>query len=93
MKMKAKVAVISDIHANANALTVALKKIQSTGVDMTIVLGDVLTYGCQPIEVINKLKQYKKENAVVFIKGNHDQFYFNLRKGMTLMKNKMVSLC
>ena len=91
--MKAKVAVISDIHANADALTVALKKIQSTGVDMTIVLGDVLTYGCQPVEVINKLKQYKKENAVVFIKGSHDQFYFNLRKGMTLMKNKMVSLC
>ena len=27
MKMKAKVAVISDIHANADALTVALKKI------------------------------------------------------------------
>ena len=41
----------------------------------------------------DQVKQYKKENAVVFIKGNHDQFYFNLRKGMTLMKNKMVSLC
>jgi len=77
--MNAKVAVISDIHANADALTVALKEIHSAAVDLTIVLGDVLTYGCQPLEVINILKQYNKENAVIFIKGNHDQFYFDLQ--------------
>jgi predicted phosphodiesterase len=77
--MKTKVAVVSDIHANADALTVALKEIQNEAVDITIVLGDILTYGCQPVKVINLLKSYNKENAVVFIKGNHDQLYFDLQ--------------
>jgi len=81
MENKSKVAVISDIHANADALTVAFNEIQNAGVDMSIVLGDVLTYGCQPVEVINILNRYKKESTVIFIKGNHDQFYFDLQSG------------
>jgi len=75
--MKTRIAVISDIHANADALSVALSEIKSKAVDILIVLGDILTYGCQPIEVINLLKKYNKINKVVFIKGNHDQMYFD----------------
>ena len=79
--MKTKIAVISDIHANADALIVALKSIEKKNVDLVICLGDILTYGCQPLEVIDILTEYKKDNAIIFVKGNHDQFYFDLQAG------------
>jgi predicted phosphodiesterase len=81
-KMKTKIAVISDIHANADALMVALKSIKKKNVDMVVCLGDILTYGCQPLEVIDILTEYKKDKVIIFIKGNHDQFYFDLQGGV-----------
>lgn len=74
-------AVISDIHGNADALDITLDVIKSNNVDMTIVLGDLLTYGCQPCEVIDKLIQFQINNDCIFIKGNHDQFYFSKHNG------------
>ena len=82
--MKSKVAVISDIHSNADALALVLKDLIIKRVDVTIFLGDILTYGCQPLEVMNMLKKYKQENSVIFIKGNHDQFYFDLQSGFEI---------
>jgi len=60
MKFK-KVAVIADIHGNADALEYALKKIDLESVDITLFLGDLLTYGCQPIKVLQILSSYKKK--------------------------------
>ena len=77
--MNTKIAVISDIHANADALTAVLEELKNKRVDITIFLGDILTYGCQPSEVLSILSEYKRENPAIFIKGNHDQFYFDLQ--------------
>ncbi len=73
-----KIAVISDIHGNADALGWVLNKVQELSVGKTVFLGDLLTYGCQPREVLKLLTAYQKENVSVFLKGNHDQFYFDL---------------
>jgi len=80
--MKTKIAVISDVHANADALTVVLEELKNKNIDMTIFLGDILTYGCQPIEVLSILKEYESEHPAIFIKGNHDQFYFDLQSSV-----------
>ena len=48
--MKTKIAVISDIYANADALTTLLKGLKNKSVDIKIFLGDILTYGSQPRE-------------------------------------------
>ena len=77
--MKIKIAVISDIHSNADSLGIVLKKLKNEKIDITIILGDILTYGCQPLEVLSMLDKYRSENEVIFIKGNHDQFYFDLQ--------------
>jgi predicted phosphodiesterase len=77
-----KIAVISDIHANADALEAALGELKKECVDLTIFLGDILTYGCQPLKVIDRLIEYKSRNFTIFIKGNHDQFYFDLQNGV-----------
>ena len=81
--MKIKIAVISDIHSNADSLGIVLKKLKNEKIDITIILGDILTYGCQPLEVLSMLDEYRSENEVIFIKGNHDQFYFDLQSGMS----------
>lgn len=81
--MKIKIAVISDIHSNADSLGIVLEKFKNKKIDITIFLGDILTYGCQPLEVLNMLDKYQSENEVIFIKGNHDQFYFNLQSGLS----------
>lgn len=76
---ESRIAVISDIHSNADALNIALKELKKKNVDTTVVLGDILTYGCQPIQVLEMLIEYKKKNPLIFIIGNHDQFYFDLQ--------------
>ena len=53
-----KIAVISDIHSNADALQYALLKIKYESVDLTVILGDIFTYCCQPKEVVDILNSY-----------------------------------
>ena len=65
-------AVISDIHANLEALEAALAKIdelaQEESIDQIWFLGDLVGYGPDPNECIVKLR----ERADVIIAGNHD---------------------
>jgi len=87
--MKNRIAVISDIHSNADALMRALDEIAEKSINLTIFLGDLLTYGMQPLAVLGLLDRYKKENSSVFIKGNHDQFYFDAQRGEGELSYKM----
>jgi sugar transferase EpsL len=73
------IAVISDIHSNFDALKLVLKNLENKKIDLTIFLGDILTYGCQPLEVLHMLRDYKRKYPAIFIKGNHDQIYFDLQ--------------
>ncbi len=63
-----RIAIISDIHGNLEALEAVLSDISGKGVDETICLGDLVGYGVNPNEVIDLVK--KKE--IKCIKGNHD---------------------
>jgi putative phosphoesterase len=63
-----RLAIISDIHGNFTALQAVLADINSQNVDDIICLGDIVTLGPQPKEVLNTLKEL---NCVI-IKGNHD---------------------
>lgn len=64
-----RIAFISDIHANLTALNSVLADIGSQKVDRVISLGDTVTLGPQPLEVLDKLR----EMDCVCIKGNHDE--------------------
>lgn len=75
-------AVISDIHANVHALRAALGALD--GADLVIVMGDLLTYGCEPLAVLDELDRLADRLPVVFVKGNHDQLYFDLAAGTDL---------
>jgi putative phosphoesterase len=63
-----RIAFISDIHGNFTALQAVLADMNSQSVDQVVCLGDVVTLGPQPIEVLNTLRDLK----CLCIKGNHD---------------------
>src|SRR5713226_2748 len=63
--MKKKVAFVSDVHANLEALQAVLGKLG----DMSVYcMGDIVGYGASPNEVIALLR----ERGVSSVVGNHD---------------------
>jgi putative phosphoesterase len=65
-----RVALISDLHANALALERVLADIRHTGVDRIVCLGDVATLGPDPHTVLAMLQGL----GCSCILGNHDEF-------------------
>ncbi len=61
-------AILSDVHANLQALNVVLTDIFSVGVDRIISLGDLVGYGPQPAEVL----EVAYARLGHFVLGNHD---------------------
>lgn len=64
-----RIAVISDIHSNIDALKEVVKDIQSNHVDQIISTGDLVGYLPFPNQVIDYFRQHK----IISIKGNHDK--------------------
>jgi diadenosine tetraphosphatase ApaH/serine/threonine PP2A family protein phosphatase len=61
-------AIISDIHANLEALDAVLADIEAQGVDDIYCLGDIVGYGPNPRECIDRVMGFG-----LTILGNHDQ--------------------
>lgn len=62
------VAMISDIHANLDALTVVLADIERRGIKRIICLGDIIGYGPNPCECLDLVM----ERCEWALMGNHD---------------------
>jgi predicted phosphodiesterase len=61
-------AVISDVHANIEALETVLRDIKKRGIDELLFLGDAVGYGPNPNECVELLKK----NCKTLLAGNHD---------------------
>ena len=61
-------AIISDIHSNLDALECVMADIESQGITEIVCLGDVIGYGPNPCDCIDRIMQ-----CDVCILGNHDQ--------------------
>ena len=61
-------AIISDLHANLEALTAVLDVIKDIGVDQVVCLGDVVGYNASPNECVDIVR----EREIPTICGNHD---------------------
>jgi len=64
-----KYAIISDIHANLEALKKAMTIIEEKHVDEIICLGDVVGYGANPNECVDLVKRV----CSTVVLGNHDE--------------------
>ena len=67
-----KTALISDIHANIEALHAVLADIESRGVDRIFCLGDVVNYGPNPAECLNIVRRLD-----LTLMGNHEEAVLN----------------
>lgn len=63
-----RLAIISDIHANVDALSAVLTDIRTTGADQVVCLGDVVGYNAFPHETLALLR----DADVRSVHGNHD---------------------
>lgn len=61
-------AIISDVHANLEALTAVLARIDQDGADQIICLGDVVGYNANPNECVSIIR----ERGIPTVCGNHD---------------------
>lgn len=64
-----RVAVIADIHGNADALEAVLSDVQAQGAERLIVNGDVVNRGPDSVQVMERLLSHEN---VSFTLGNHD---------------------
>jgi len=64
-----KLAIISDIHANLEALQATLRHASAQPVDRIVCLGDIVGYNADPAECISLLQEFD----VLCIAGNHDR--------------------
>lgn len=75
-----KIAVISDIHGNYDALVEVLKKAKLEGVEHLLVLGDIVGYYYHPDKILKALSNWSCD----FIKGNHEYILEDLIANPTL---------
>jgi len=75
------IAIVSDIHANLEALTAVMAEIDRRGITEIVCLGDIVGYGPNPIECLDVVMN----RSNVTLMGNHDfaVFYepFNFNSG------------
>lgn len=67
--------VLSDIHANLEALDACLADAQVRRFDRTIILGDIVGYGPDPNAVIDRVVALQ---PVALVRGNHDKIALGL---------------
>ena len=81
-----KIAVISDIHGNYDALVEVLKKAKKEHVEHLLVLGDIVGYYYHPDKVLELLSEWSFD----IIKGNHEKILEDLildsNKGASIRK-------
>jgi predicted phosphodiesterase len=89
-----KVAIISDLHSNSEALEAVLEHIRANGVDRVYCLGDVVGYGPEPERCVDLVR----ERAQICLMGNHDEALFrdasdfnpHARGAIEFTRNRMV---
>ena len=67
-----KLALLSDIHANIQALDACLAHARAHGAARFALLGDLVGYGADPVAVLDRVVALVADGALV-IKGNHDE--------------------
>jgi len=63
--------VVSDLHANAEALRAVMKRVMRKKYEVVICLGDFVGYGAQPNHILDSMRTMKGRK--VYIRGNHDR--------------------
>jgi 3',5'-cyclic AMP phosphodiesterase CpdA len=69
-----RLAVVSDVHGNVEALRVVLRRIEVLGADVVLVAGDLAAHGPRPVETLEVLRAL---GDTLMIRGNTDRYLVN----------------
>lgn len=83
-----KVAVISDIHGNMQALGAVLEDIKKERCDKIFCLGDLAMAGPEPVKTLELLKKMHDNSEIIIIQGNTDEMIANCEISIPLVKEK-----
>ena len=90
-----KIAIISDIHGNLDALTSVLSDIKSENCQKIFCLGDLAMAGPEPKETIKKIQEFMHSKDFYIIQGNTDNmlsvFSFEIQKEILKVNEVMAS--
>lgn len=83
-----KVAVISDIHGNMQALEAVLADIKVENCDKTLCLGDLAMAGPEPVKTIELIKKMYENGELELIQGNTDEMIATPDTSIPYVKEK-----
>jgi diadenosine tetraphosphatase ApaH/serine/threonine PP2A family protein phosphatase len=66
-------ALLTDIHANREALTACLAHAHQHGATQYVFLGDYVGYGADPAWVVDTIRRFVRERGALALRGNHDE--------------------
>ena len=69
--------ILSDIHANLEAIDAVTAHAENQAYDAVLVLGDLVGYGADPNAVIKRVQAL---NPIAFVRGNHDKVAAGMEK-------------
>lgn len=83
-----KIAIISDIHSNIEALHAVLRKIDKEKVDAIVNLGDIVGYNASPDECVTEIRKCE----AMSVSGNHDSAVHDLtaRESFNVFANQAI---
>lgn len=64
--------ILSDIHANLEALDAVLESVRNRQFQAIVSLGDVVGYGPDPEACVQRLQELQESENLVCVRGNHD---------------------
>jgi predicted phosphodiesterase len=67
--------ILTDIHANLEALDACLADAKPRACDQTLFLGDLVGYGADPNAVVERVRDLQ---PVAMVRGNHDKVVFGM---------------
>jgi len=70
-----RIAILSDIHSNLEALEAVLEDVKRRGYDRMVCLGDVVGYGADPercVEIVREVVSKDENGVESVVRGNHD---------------------
>jgi predicted phosphodiesterase len=70
--------ILSDVHANSEALSAVLSFVRRKHWDKAILLGDIVGYGANPNQAIDAVRSLR---PLVAIRGNHDKVCSGIEDG------------
>lgn len=82
-----KYAIVSDVHANLEAVDACFKMIDEIKPDKIACLGDMVDYCAQPNDVVSIIKS----RCDIVVLGNHDEAQFNYTRSDGFSENAKIS--